>query len=306
MRGANPPSDGGLAHAPAPGPGGYQRAHGAARRRDRAHGHLHRLPGVPAAPAADVDLHRRLPRRRPLGTGRVPPAVHAPRPRDRVRLRRADPGPGRDRGDADPADRRAGQQPDPQPARLRAGHPGLRPAQRPPAPAGGGLQHHRGAAEAGEQPDRPGGRRRGDPVRHRARAGELDLRRRVDPDPEPVHDRVRALVAGVGRAPPGRGARGVAQPAVRPDRHRRRQLRRRRAAAGARRRPALVRRADDPGRPVRGLARGADLRARPDPAGRRHPRRDHRRDHHAVPGLPHGRRSSGSPGRSSTSSSRTA
>ena len=35
----------------------------------------------------------------------------------------------------------------------------------------------------------------------------------------------------VGRAPPGRGPRGVAQPAVRPDRHRGRQLRRRRAAA---------------------------------------------------------------------------
>ena len=99
-----------------------------------------------------------------------------------------------------------------------------------------GLQHHRRAAEAGGLAARARRRRRGHPLRHRARPRQLDLRRRDDPRPEPVHDRLRPHVARLARRPPGPGPRRVAEEPVRPDRQRRRQLRRRRARAGARRR----------------------------------------------------------------------
>ena len=97
----------------------------------------------------------------------------------------------------------------------------------------------------------------------------------------------------------------MAQAPLRPDRQRGRQLRRRRARPGADRRRARVHRADDPRRPVRGLARGDHLPARPRAARRRHARRDPRRDHHAVQRLPDGHGRLDRSGRSSTSRSRT-
>ena len=202
--------DGGVAHPDRARPRrtAAERADGRAGRDRRRRDRLHAVPDLPAAPAADLDLHRRVPRRRAVGPGHLPAAVHAPRLRDHARLHRADPDPDRARRDADPAGRRAAQQPDQQPARLRPGHPGLRGAQRAAAADRAGLQHHRGAAEAGEHAARSRRRRRGDPLRHRARPRQLDLRRCVDPDPEPVHDRLGALVAGVVRPPSGRRTRG--------------------------------------------------------------------------------------------------
>ena len=84
-----------------------------------------------------------------------------------------------------------------------------------------------------------------------------------------------------------------------------RQLRRGRARAGADRRRARLHRAADPRRPVRRLARGRDLPARPRAARRRDARRDHRRHHHALQRLPDGHDHLDRSGRSSTSRSRT-
>ena len=233
---------------------------------------------LPAAPAADVDLHRGLPRDRAVGSGRLaPPADRETQAVDRDRLHRADPGARAPRGAAGAAGRRAAQQPDQQPARLRLRPAGPRREERPAALARAGLQHHGGAAEAGQHAARQGRRRRRDPVRHRARPRELDLRRHHDPRAQPVHDQLGPRLAGLAGRPPGPGAQRVAQAPVRPDRQRGRQLRRGRARPGADRRRAGVHRAADPGRAVRRLARRRDLPARPRAARRRDPGRGARR-----------------------------
>ena len=226
--------------------------------------------------------------------------------RDRDRLRRADPDPGRCSGAllVPPVVEQLNNLINNLPA-VRRRPAGPRREERPAAPAGGGLQHHRRAAEAGEHAARPGRRRRRDPVRHRPRARQLGLRRRVDPRAEPVHDRLGPQLARLARRAPGPGARGVDQAPVRPDRQRGRQLRRRRARPGARRGRPRLHRAADPRRPVRRLARRDHLPARPRAARRRDARRDPRRDHHAVQRLPDRHDHLGRSGRSSTSRSRT-
>ena len=91
-------------------------AHGAGRRLRRARA----VPDLPAAQAADLDLHRRLPGDRARRAGQLPRAPHAARARGRARLRRPD----RDRRSCSsarccPADRHAGQQPREQRAEVR-------------------------------------------------------------------------------------------------------------------------------------------------------------------------------------------
>ena len=89
------------------------------------------VPDLPAAQAADLDLHRRLPRHRARRAGPLPPALDAARLRRRDRLSRADPRADPDHGRARPADRHAGQQPRGVAARLRARPLGLRPEEPP-------------------------------------------------------------------------------------------------------------------------------------------------------------------------------
>ena len=84
------------------------------------------LPDLPAAQADRLGADRDVPRRRAVGPGQPPQPVHEARLRDRDRLLRPAGDPDRDRRADRPAAGDAGQQPDPEPARVRAGRARVR------------------------------------------------------------------------------------------------------------------------------------------------------------------------------------
>ena len=244
---------------------------------------VHHLPPAEADHLAD---HRGLPGDRPGGAGQLLPALHEARRGDLPRLPEPARHPDRPRRRPPPADR----QPDlgcrHQRPQLRPRRRGLRPqeqdAQRPQQQ----VRHHPEALGRGEQAAEQGGRRGEGAARHRLRPGQLDLRRRDDPDPEHLHGGLRAAMDRELHPDAETGARRADRANPAEDRERGRQLRRRRAAAGDDRRSLLIPHADDPRGPLRRTACGGDLRLRPDPGGRRDDRRGARRDRHRVRQLP--------------------
>ena len=178
--------------------------------------------------------------------------------------------PDRDRRGDRPAAGDPGQQPDPEPARVRAGRAGLRATATRTLRS---LEEDYNITEKlqSEAEKLPGAdRRRGQRARrHRPRRRQLAVRAVHDPRAGRVPARQRARLD----QPPARAAAGRAGGAdpgrARPHGQGGRRVRRRRARPGHARRGARLHPAVDPGRAVRGRARDRDLLRRPRAAGRR-------------------------------------